>query len=103
MSEFDAIMAEADNEIFAVLGDDAVLVHPDVANYDVKAAVDRDVEKVFDGQIMLIDYVVTLQKPPRGVESGWKLQIGPYTFTLRELLDKDGFVSSWQATRTATG
>ena len=103
MNEFDSLMQDADAELFSAFGSTAVLNEPDVKNHDVSAVVDRDVEQVFEDRVAVLDYVVTLKDAPSGDKSGWRLQIGLKTYTLRQLLDRDGLVERWQATLLAAG
>lgn len=97
MSEFDAIMRDADLAIFDTMGSNDCPLTDGAATHQVQAAVERNLEVIIDGMVQIVSIGITINQPPAGLASGWQITIDGTQYQLLERIEKDGFVSRWSA------
>ena len=97
MSDWDAIMRDADLAIFDVMGSNDCPLTDGTSAHQVQAAIDRNMEIVVDGMIQIIHTAITINQPPPGLRSGWQITIDGTQYQLLERFEKDGFISRWSA------
>ena len=97
MSDFDAIMRDADIAIFDVMGSDNCPLTDGATTHQVQAAVERNLEIIIDGMVQIVSIGITINQPPAGLRSGWKITIDGTQYQLLERFEKDGFISRWSA------
>ena len=100
MSDWDAIMRDADLAIFETMGSNDCPLTDGTSTHQVQAAIDRNLEIVVDGMIQIIHTAITINQPPAGLRSGWKITIDGTQYQLLERFEKDGFISRWSAAKS---
>ena len=98
MSEFDDLVFDMDQVVGDVFGDPALLT-AEGQDYPVQAVIERGAVQV--GINEWLDRVtVSIAQPPVELKNGQTVQIieTTETFTLREELEDDGYMSVWVVT-----
>jgi hypothetical protein len=93
MSDFDALMADADLSLYAEFGDAATLTRAATVYPDLTVVMDKNVEVLVEGYIQLIDWVASINAAPVRPTAGDILTVGATGYRVNRYLDSDGFTT----------
>ncbi len=95
MSDFDALMVDADLSLYAEFGDAATLTRVATVYPDLTVVMDKNVEVLVEGFIQLIDWVASINAAPVRPVAGDVLTLtaSGTAYRVNRYLDSDGFTT----------